>query len=139
MLSFNNNVILWNRENIIFINPALCSHKAWRGSAVVSMAVAEHLLLTCHLSGLASMEMPFSLLISLVVGSSRELLPGPPLFPVCSGTSRSRRLSAAWMPSLCNIRDRCTIPHAILGWVGTLRGCLRPMCLDIAPTLLYTG
>lgn len=53
-----------------------------------------------------------SLPISLIVGSSRRFLPGPFFFfPVCSGTFRSGCLSVARLPSLCNIRDLCTILH----------------------------
>ena len=80
------------------------------------MGVAEYpLFLSCHVSGLASMEMPFS---PHVLGcwfkqavSSRTVI----FFPVCNGTFRSGRLSAAWLPSLCDISDLCTILHADCG------------------------
>lgn len=76
-------------------------------------------------------------LIFLVLGPSRQLLPGPSFIPFCGDTFISGLPSATVMPSLCNNRNQCTIPFAILDWVGILGVSLRPLCLDIVSSPFF--
>lgn len=74
-------------------------------------------------------------LVFLVVGPSRQLLPGPSFIPFCGDTFVSGHPSAAVILSSGNSRNPCTVPPAMPGWVGALGGCLRRVSLDIAWTL----